>query len=168
MQRKKNPKKKKRNMSIEKPLGWGDFDIDNRNHNDNFPSTDHKWYDIQRELPQDAGEPEVLNVPEIPVGAGFVGMMFGSASNVLEWFAMKVPVKTFLRDEVDELTMRGASILLFICLLLALIISLTVYGCYKRYKNRSGYNKVLWYVGNQVNIPNRYQKTNEKKKKKRF
>jgi hypothetical protein len=106
--------------------------------------------------------PEAIEIPGIPGISGIPGIqglsemagyLVGVVFDWLEWIAMKVPAQLFMREEVDELTMRGASILLFICFLLATLFILVFYVLYKAYKNRTGYNRVLRYVGNQVEIP---------------
>ena len=109
------------------PFGWGDFDID--------ADEPQGWERDTVEIPR-VVIPERITEPLVPVDPGVISAIFASGSEFLEWLAVKIPARYLLRDEVDELTMRGASILLVVLFLSAILLYFVFYGGYRWYKNR--------------------------------
>jgi len=149
-------------MPEDTPFGWGDFDINGEGTGpidgprvvDRDPPS---WATVDVDVGDEHAHlhdiHDIPKPPPVPVGPGTLSTLLVFLCAPLEWFATKIPASWFTREEVDDLTLKGASIVLLIVILVFLFMILMLYGVYRGYKNRSGYNKILRYVGNNRNLP---------------
>lgn len=166
-------------MPNERPLGWDDFDVDVGIQNQGLDTKDLQnnlggGNIFNEEMGQgnspiimDINKPHKIGIPYANVeslSSTFLYIFFEKILNMIEQISLMIPVKYIIKGEVDSLTMRGACVFSSVIILLIIIASMLIYAIYKCRKNRSGYNKILRYVGNNKEIPK--QHIQEKKKKK--